>query len=110
MWIFLLKLKSNVSQVFFDFLPFIQRLFNSKLLVLQTDGGGEFTPVTSICKTFGIMHHFSCPHAHQQNGLVERKHRHIVEIGLAHLAPCTFPPRFWVEAFETAVYLINLLP
>jgi hypothetical protein len=52
----------------------------------------------------------SCPHAHQQNGSAERKHRHIVEVGLALLANASMPLKFWDEAFLTATFLINLLP
>lgn len=52
----------------------------------------------------------SCPHAHQQNGATERKHRHIVEVGLTILAHAAMPLKFWDEAFSTAVYLINRLP
>lgn len=52
----------------------------------------------------------SCPHTHQQNGSAERKHRHIVETGLALLAQACMPLRFWNEAFLTATYLINRLP
>lgn len=52
----------------------------------------------------------SCPHAHQQNGSAERKHRHIVEVGLSLLAHASMPLKFWDEAFLTAVYLINRLP
>jgi hypothetical protein len=33
-----------------------------------------------------ISHLVSCPHAHQQNGAAERKHRHIVKVGLSLLA------------------------
>lgn len=84
-------------------------LNNSKLLMLQINSGREFIPLTSICKKFGTMNRISCPHAHQQNGLVERKQRHIVETRLALLAHFTLPPHFWVEAFEIAIYLINLL-
>lgn len=40
----------------------------------------------------------------------ERKHRHIVEMGLALLAKASMPLKFWDEAFLTAAYLINLLP
>jgi hypothetical protein len=38
----------------------------------------------------GITHRLSCPHTHQQNGAIERKHRHIVETGLAllHMPKC----------------------
>jgi histone deacetylase 1/2 len=52
----------------------------------------------------------SCPHAHQQNGSAERKHRHIVEVGLALLANASMPLKYWDEAFLTATFLINLLP
>jgi hypothetical protein len=52
----------------------------------------------------------SCPHTHQQNGSAERKHRHIVEIGLTLLAHAAMPLKFWDEAFTTATYLINRLP
>jgi hypothetical protein len=43
----------------------------------------------------------------QQNGIAERKHRHIVKTGLALLAHSSLPVRFWDEAFLTACYLIN---
>jgi histone deacetylase 1/2 len=52
----------------------------------------------------------SCPHAHQQNGAAERKHRHIVEVGLSLLVHPSMPLKFWDEAFITATYLINRLP
>jgi hypothetical protein len=58
----------------------------------------------------GITHHVSCPHAHQQNGSAERKHRPIVEVGLALLANASMPLKYWDEAFLTATFLVNLLP
>jgi histone deacetylase 1/2 len=51
-----------------------------------------------------ITHHVSCPHAHQQNGSAERKHHHIIEVGLALLANASMPLKFWDEAFLTATY------
>jgi hypothetical protein len=50
------------------------------------------------------------PHTHEQNGFVERKHRHIVEMGLTLLAHSSAPLHYWAEAFQTACYLINRLP
>jgi histone deacetylase 1/2 len=58
----------------------------------------------------GISHHVSCPHTCQQNGTAERKHRHIVETGLALLAHSSLPLRYWDEAFLTVCYLINRMP
>ena len=77
---------------------------------MQTDWGGEYQKLNSFFKRIGITHHVSCPHAHQQNGSAERKHRHIVEVGLSLLAHASMPLKFWDEAFLTATYLINRLP
>lgn len=110
MWFYPIKLKSGVHNIFLQFLSHVERLFNTKLQILQIDGGGEFTPLTKICKQLGINHRLSCPHTHQKNGLVERKHRHIVKIGFALLAYSSLPLHYWAEAFETAAHLINLLP
>lgn len=49
----------------------------------------------------------SFPHAHQKKGVVERKHRHIVEVSLSLLARAHMQLKLWDEAFLTATYLIN---
>ena len=56
------------------------------------------------------MHCVSCPHTHQQNGSIERKHHHVVESGLALLSYAHAPLRYWDDAFQSAYYLINRLP
>jgi len=66
--------------------------------------------LNSFFQRIGIAHHVSCPHAHQQNGSAERKHRHIVEMGLSLLAHASLPLKFWDETFSTTVFLINWLP
>ena len=73
-------------------------------------GGGEYEKLNSFFQRIGISHRVSCPHAHQQNGAAERKHRHIVEVGLALLANAAMPLKYWDQAFLTATYLINILP
>lgn len=57
-----------------------------------------------------IHHRLSCLGSHQQNGTAERKHRHIVEHGLALLENASMPLKYWDDAFRTYVYLINRLP
>ena len=47
----------------------------------------------------GISHHVSCPYAYQQNGSAERKHRHIIEVGLSLLAQASMPQKFWDALF-----------
>ena len=58
----------------------------------------------------GITHHLSCPHTPQQNGTVERKHRHIIECALTLLSHASLPTVHWTYAITTAIHLINRLP
>ena len=58
----------------------------------------------------GIHFRHPCPHIHEQNGRVERKHKHAVETRLTLLAQAAMPLKYWREAFSSAVYLINRLP
>ena len=109
-WIYLLKHKSEVFQKFHEFQSPVERQFGRKILAMQTDWGGEYEKLNSFFTKVGISHLVSCPHAHQQNGSAERKHRHIVEVGLALLAEASMPLKYWDQAFLAAVYLINRLP
>ncbi|KAK2451888.1 myosin-16 [Trifolium repens] len=88
----------------------VELQYNVPIKCVQTDGGGEFRPFTQFLTPLGIIHRLTCPHTHHQNGSVERKHKHIVETGLAHLAHAKLLLQFWDHAFLTATYLINRLP
>jgi transposase InsO family protein len=58
----------------------------------------------------GIIHRKSCPYTSQQNGVAERKLRHILETSLTLLAHCHLSNHYWVDAFITTVHIINRLP
>lgn len=60
-------------------------------MYVQTDGGGEFQPLISFLTKQGPIHILTCPYTHQQNGTAERKHRHVVEIGLTLIAQVNLP-------------------
>ena len=78
--------------------------------MLQSDWGGEYRVFIDFYNQNGIIFRHSCPYTHHQNGLVERKHRHIVELGMTLLAKANMPFRFWWDAIHTAVYQINRSP
>ncbi|KAD1469156.1 hypothetical protein E3N88_42767 [Mikania micrantha] len=88
----------------------VERQFNTKLKSVQSDWGGEFRTLSTLLSSLGIIHRLSCPHTSEQNGIVERRHRHVVETGLTLLAQSHVPQRFWNFVFDKAVYLINPMP
>jgi hypothetical protein len=111
-WFYPLHAKSDVYECFIKFKVLVENQFSSSIKQLQSDGGGEFISnhFQSFLTKHGIKHRKSCPYTSQQNGLVERKLRHILETGLTLLAHSHLPNRYWVDSFLTTVYLINRLP
>jgi hypothetical protein len=77
---------------------------------MQTDCGGEYEKLNSFFNKVGITHLISCPHADQQNGATERKHKHLVEVGISLLAQAQMPLKYWDESFLAATFLINRTP
>jgi hypothetical protein len=72
-------------------------MFNRKILAMQTDWGGEYERLNSFFRSVGISHHIFCPHTHQQNGVAERKHCHIVKVDLDLLAYASMPLSFGIK-------------
>jgi len=109
-WFYPMVAKSDVFNIFHQFQALIERQFSLKIKSIQTDWGGEYRKLNMYFKTIGIHHRVICPHTHEQNGMVERRHRHIVEIGLTLLGQCHAPLKYWSYAFESSIYLINRMP
>ncbi|KAL5568186.1 hypothetical protein UlMin_024761 [Ulmus minor] len=58
----------------------------------------------------GVIHQTTCSYSPQQNGVAERKNRHILEITRSLLIGGHVPTHLWGEALNSAVYLINRTP
>ncbi|KAJ0545685.1 putative RNA-directed DNA polymerase [Helianthus annuus] len=109
-WLYPMKHKSDVSLLFPQFKVLVENFFQTPLISLFTDNGGEYIGLTAYLQAQGISHFTTPPHTPEQNGVAERRHRHIVETGLSLLHYAHLPLSFWTHAFQTAVYLINRLP
>ncbi|KAK9078292.1 hypothetical protein SSX86_002349 [Deinandra increscens subsp. villosa] len=111
-WVYFLKHKSEVSDRFATFHTMIKTQFQKDIQILRSDNGGEFvnTQMKHFFETKGIIHQTSCAHTPEQNGVVERKNRILLEITQALIIESQVPSNFWPEAVAIATYLINRLP
>ena len=71
---------------------------------------GEYIPFTKFLVELSVQHKLICPHTHHQNGVVERKHKHVVEIALTMLSQAFMSLEYWDHVVTSVVYLINCLP
>ena len=111
-WVFLLEEKSYAESTFQFFHQMIKTQFQIHIQILHIDNGGEYYNCIrgTYLKNNGIIHQRTCVGTPQQNGLIERKNRHLLEVALAMTFTNNVPKLFWGEAILTGSYLINRLP
>ncbi|WJZ84536.1 hypothetical protein VitviT2T_004136 [Vitis vinifera] len=90
----------------------IETQYNAKVRVLRSDNGGEYqsSDLQKYLEGHGIIHQTTCSNTPQQNGVAERKNRHLLEVVRASLIAAKTPISYWGEAITSAAYLINWVP
>ena len=111
-WLCLMKSKDEVNLLFQKFHTTIGTQYDVKIRVLHSDNGGEYqsTSLKQYLEGYGIVHQTTCSNTPQQNGVAERKNRHLLEVVRASLIAAHMPISYWGEAIITAAYLINRVP
>ncbi|KAE8683276.1 TMV resistance protein N-like [Hibiscus syriacus] len=88
-WVYFLKQKSEVFEVFKKFKAAVERESGRKIKAMRSD---------------------RVPRSPQQNGVAERKNRTILDMARSMLKSKKLPKEFWAEAVSCAVYLSNRSP
>ncbi|KAK2991285.1 hypothetical protein RJ640_024550 [Escallonia rubra] len=111
-WVQLMKSKSEVNVLFQQFCKMIHTQYNARIQVLRSENGGEYlsAELQQYLKAHGIIHQTTCSNTPQQNGVAERKYRHLLEVVCASLIEAHLPLSYWGEALISAAYLINRVP
>jgi transposase InsO family protein len=110
-WVFFLQEKSQTQETLKRFLRWAQNEFRLRIKKIRSDNGTKFknSRIEGFLEEEGIKHEFSSPYTPQQNGVVERKVRTLLDMARTMLDEYKTPDRFWVEAINTACYSINRL-
>ncbi|KAJ0688424.1 putative RNA-directed DNA polymerase [Helianthus annuus] len=111
-WCYMLKSKVEVFENLKYFYELVLTQFKKKVKMFRSDNGTEFVnnQMNVFCKQKGIIHQTSCSYTPQQNGVVERKHRHLLNTARTLMFQSGLPLKFWSDCVLTAVYIINRLP
>ncbi|KAL2923679.1 Retrovirus-related Pol polyprotein from transposon TNT 1-94 [Bienertia sinuspersici] len=111
-WVHLLKYKSDVVSILDSFFNYVETQFGTKVACVRSDNARELTEgdMKRIYALRGIIHQTSCYETPEQNAIVERKHRHLLETARTLYFHSYVPERFWGECVLTAAYLINRMP
>ncbi|PNY16454.1 flavonol sulfotransferase-like protein [Trifolium pratense] len=108
-WIYLMKYKSETSNLVKNFVSMVKTQFQKQIKCIRTDNGNEFKLLNFFSEN-GIHHQCSCVSTPQQNGVVERKHQHLLGTARALLFQSSLPKVFWDYAIGHSVHIINRLP
>ena len=111
-WLYCMKAKSEVFQHFKHFKAIVEKETRMYIKCLRLDGGGEYFPneFSRFLDDQGIKRQFTCRYTPQQNGVVERKNRHIVEVARALMNEKEMSEYYWTKVVHTAVYIMNRTP
>jgi transposase InsO family protein len=110
-WVFFLQEKSQTQETLKGFLRRAQNEFRLRIKKIRSDNGAEFknSQIEGFLEEEGIKHEFSSPYTPQQNGVVERKNRALLDMARTMLNEYKTSVQFWAEAINTACYSINRL-
>ena len=78
-WIFSMQNKSEVRANVVSFISYVENHFQTKIKSIRTGNGVEFV-MKEFFASKGILHQASCIETPEQNGIVERKHQHILNV------------------------------
>ncbi|GJZ29429.1 retrovirus-related pol polyprotein from transposon TNT 1-94 [Tanacetum coccineum] len=108
-WTYFLRSKDETPKVLKDFLKMIQQNLQAQVITIRTDRGTEFLNKTlhAYFKEEGIEYQTSTPRTPEQNGIVERQNRTLVEAARMMLFASKLALFFWAEAITTACYTQN---
>lgn len=111
MWTILLKEKSEAFDKFRRFKMLAEKETTSTLKTFRSGRGGEFMSreFQIFCDETGVNRHTTAPYSSQQNGVVERRNRTLLEMTRNILKHKNVPNELWDEAVRHRITTRSLV-
>ncbi|WVZ96698.1 hypothetical protein U9M48_042302 [Paspalum notatum var. saurae] len=108
-WVHFMESKDEAFEFVHDLVLKLRNETGHAMRALRSDNGSEFKNdcFKAFCHSQGLEHQFSSPYVPQQNRVVERKNRTLVEMARAMLDEHGTPRKFWAKAINTVCYMSN---
>ena len=106
-YVYLLKQKSEALKKFKNYKTKVEKQLGRPIKSINNDRGGEYEVFDEFYKGEGIRHIYTMPYKPQENGIVERRSRTLMEMSRSMMTHSQFRLTFWGEALSTANYLLN---
>ena len=110
--VYCMKSKSETVDNVIHFIEYCEKKTGTLIKEFYSDNGKEFVndKLMEYLKRRAIIFLTSAPYTPQQNGLIERRNRTILDTVRTLILNSKMPVNFWSYAVETANYLINRWP
>lgn len=108
-WSIMMKQKGEASQLLKQFYEMVKTQFNKKIKIIRSDNGPEFK-LSTFYANKGILHQTSCVETPQQNGIIERKHQHILNVARCFKNQSNLPKSIWKYFISHVFHVINRVP
>ena len=111
-YMYLMKWKSEAFEKFKEFRAKVENQLGKHIKVIRSNRGGEYLlgDFKDYLTKNGIISQLTTPGTPQQNGVVERRNRTLLDMVRSMLSYSTLPIYFWGYALSTTMHLLNLVP
>lgn len=106
---YMLQKKNACVKLLQHFFAYIENQFHTTVKIVRSDNAKDLYEgelIHRLYLTKGIIHKKSTTATPQQNGVVERKHKRLLEVA-ALFFQSKLPMKFWGDYVQTATYIIN---
>ncbi|KAA0059674.1 retrovirus-related pol polyprotein from transposon tnt 1-94 [Cucumis melo var. makuwa] len=107
--VYLIQNKSNSFEKFKEYKAEVENESGKTIKILRSDRGGEYMDLQfqDYLIEHGIQLKLSAPNMPQQNGVLERRNRTLLDMVCSMMSLAQLPDSFWGYALETTIYILN---